>query len=256
MQNITKTITTALLSNLSWFDIPFLDPPTPDTAHQFRVLDYACGPGLLTSIFRPYASEILGADLSEKMVERYNATYSPPASSQGVPPPGATCHAVVGDLLAQPKPSDSLSGQEYFGFDMVAVGAAMHHFSDVELATARLVERLKPGGMLVVVDFVEWKKGTGGEPEKGAAHTIAHRGFSEGGMRELFAGAGLQGFGWWVLEESVTVESGGDHAHEGERAGQGHGRPHEGHGQEAPANEEKKEVEKWICVVKGRKPEK
>ena len=48
-----------------------------DAQHSaIRVLDYACGPGTMTDVFLQHATELVGLDISQKMIERYNKTRS------------------------------------------------------------------------------------------------------------------------------------------------------------------------------------
>jgi SAM-dependent methyltransferase len=63
--------------------------------------------------------------------------------------------ASVGNLLdpADPSPAD-FKGKEWFNFDIAVVGLGFHHFEDPALAATRLAERLKPGGVLMIIDFM------------------------------------------------------------------------------------------------------
>lgn len=63
--------------------------------------------------------------------------------------------ATVGNLLdpADPSPAD-FKGEEWFNFDLAVVGLGFHHFEDPTLAAERLAERLKPGGVLMIIDFM------------------------------------------------------------------------------------------------------
>lgn len=131
-------------------------------------------------------------------------------------------------------------GEGFWGFDVVAVGVGMHHFDDAALAVRRLVERLRVGGVLVVVDFVEEEQvgksegegegighghghGHGSHEDKRHAHsthnhgnhehdfgaeaerTIRRNGFKEHELREMMQSAGLGGFGWMEMEERLEI---------------------------------------------------
>jgi len=64
-------------------------------------------------------------------------------------------HAYQGNLLAPDDLSPSaLASPNFFNFDIAAVGLGLHHFDDPALAARRLVERLRPGGVLLVLDFL------------------------------------------------------------------------------------------------------
>jgi SAM-dependent methyltransferase len=95
--------------------------------------------------------------------------------------------AVVGDLAvpSEPNPS-SLSGPEFNNFDLAVVGGGFHHFEDPELAAARLVERLRPGGVLLIWDFLPH----GDDYIHDAHHTVAHHGFTEERLKNLYEKAG------------------------------------------------------------------
>ena len=94
-------------------------------------------------------SEVRGIDLSDGMV----ATYNTNAINQGLSP--AEMSASIGNLLVpdEPSPAAFTSG-EWFNFDLVAVGLGFHHFEDPTFAARRLAERLKPGGTLLIIDFL------------------------------------------------------------------------------------------------------
>lgn len=110
----------------------------------------------------------------------------------------------------------------FFGFDLAVVGLGFHHFDDPDLAAKRLVARLKPGGVLMIIDFLPHAPhGSGASAghdnhqhhhhQHGKAHahshgqegvvidiaadekalrTVTHHGFSEERIREVFVGAG------------------------------------------------------------------
>ena len=204
----------------------FIDPSTtfeklsPEvTDRKVRVLDYACGPGTVTHALGARASEYIGMDLSENMVKAYNMRFNPdPATCNS--DEGASlgiydkadeklnAHAVVGNLLDSKQPSpENLSSAEYFNFDLVVVGLGFHHFQDIPLATARLVERLKPGGVFLILDFVTHAMDEKSAPgnELPAKHTVAHAGFSEDELKQYFEGAGLTHFKVVRMDREVLL---------------------------------------------------
>ncbi|KAF1963183.1 S-adenosyl-L-methionine-dependent methyltransferase [Byssothecium circinans] len=147
---VNQKITDHLRSNLDWVGIPFANRGASTKDENVRLLDYACGTGLLSRVYGPYVTVTRGIDLSPNMVATYNArarTTSLPASA---------INAVVGDLFDKANPSPpELSGSEWKDFDLAAVGFAFHHFEDVVYAAKALKERLRPGGALVITDFLE-----------------------------------------------------------------------------------------------------
>ena len=159
------------------------------------------------------------------------------ATDAGIPRSQAS--AVVGNLFT-PEPSDALAEPEYFNFDIVAVGSAYHHFEDVTLATKRLVERLKPGGVLFIIDSIQ---GAGMDHSHGHGHhghvhhgpnndhgyshtnipedvlkdlpkemidSIKVAGFDEARVRAFFEEAGLVEFAISVLDEKLYMEYSGN----------------------------------------------
>jgi SAM-dependent methyltransferase len=65
----------------------------------------------------------------------------------------STINAVVGDLFDKQDPSPT--GAEWDGFDLATASFAFHHFEDVVHAARCLKERLRPGGVLMINDFLE-----------------------------------------------------------------------------------------------------
>jgi SAM-dependent methyltransferase len=149
------------------------------------------------------------------MVNEYNTS----ARNQGIPE--NEMFATLGNLLDTSSPlPESLSGPEFFNFDIAAVGMGFHHFDDAALAARRLSERLKKGGVLMIVDFLPHGDGHGhhhghkhghghghekvgidakeGGPNEGdwkakVKPTVAHMGFSEEDVKNTFEGAGVGG---------------------------------------------------------------
>ncbi|KAH9905344.1 S-adenosyl-L-methionine-dependent methyltransferase [Xylariomycetidae sp. FL2044] len=217
-----------------------------DSEREVRLLDYACGTGMMTRTLAPWTTQCVGIDISANMVAVYNAR----ARNQGIPP--SEMHAVVGDLAVANDPHPAhLSGPEFSGFDIAVVGGGFHHFDDPELAAVRLVERLRVGGVLLIWDFLPHshshdhhhhgdsgkeesgekaeEKGEGeGEGEGGRAGvrtTVQHHGFTAERIQRIFEAAGAgRGFGIEVLGSGVVL--GGEWEDEGH--GHGHGHDHEG----------------------------
>ena len=134
---------------------------------------------------------IRGVDISEKMVDEYNKA----VQSSGMSTEQA--HAVVGDLCTEDVQSH-FTGKEYYDFDLVAIGLGFHHFENIPLSTKRLAERLKPGGVLLIVDFLPFDKELQHKAQPPDADapdmsaTIKHSGFTEAGTKQLFEEAGLE----------------------------------------------------------------
>lgn len=175
--------------------------------------------------------------------------YNASALNQGIPP--SEMHAVVGNLIdPSSEPPAHLSGPEFHDFDIAVVGLGFHHFDDPGLATKRLAERLKVGGVLMIVDFMPHGnhshahehthghdhgkgKGTGGHEaqhghshgsaDKGtvhpAAHTVTHHGFSEPEVKGMFEAAGVgKAFDYVVVGTGIVFKSKGEEKEEMKRS--------------------------------------
>ena len=198
-KDLIEKITAFVRANVSWIGAEFITPDTPTElsgSQAYRVLDYACGPGTMTNALRSHAVEYLGVDLSQNMVNSYNSRFSSEADGELL-----NARAVVGNILDE-EGSHAFSSPESANFDLAVVGMAFHHFEDVELVTKRLANRLKPGGIFLVLDFV-----THAKEDSPAAHTISHHGFGEHEVRKIFAGAGLVDIGFMEMDGQVQMKS-------------------------------------------------
>jgi SAM-dependent methyltransferase len=82
------------------------------------------------------------------------ATYN--ARARAAKLPTSQINAVLGNLFDKTDENPShLSGPEYQSFDLATVGFGFHHFEDVTYAAKCLKNRLRPGGVLVINDFLE-----------------------------------------------------------------------------------------------------
>ncbi|KAH8907571.1 methyltransferase-like protein [Coniochaeta sp. PMI_546] len=147
-----------------------------------RLLDYACGTGTISRALAPYTTQCVGIDLSEGMISAYNTR----AENQGLS--REEMFAYQGNLcnLDDESPA-AFSGPEFYNFDIAAVGLGFHHFDDPRLAARRLVARLRPGGVLMIIEFYAHGKLDTHHP---AQHTVKHHGFSEEEMKDVFVQAG------------------------------------------------------------------
>ncbi|RGP80943.1 2-heptaprenyl- -naphthoquinone [Fusarium longipes] len=174
-----------------------------------RFLDYACGTGMLSRVLAQHTSEAIGIDLSQDMVNVYNAQ----AQNQG-----SSRQAFQGNLA---DPTDvspaAFTGAKFFDFDVAGVGLGFHHFDKPDLASRRLAERLRSGGVLFVIDFVAHKI----DPKDAAKRGIAHHGFSEEQIKKMFEDAGLTNFAYQELPEPISFKDPMGHGHN-------HGHGHHG----------------------------
>jgi SAM-dependent methyltransferase len=153
------------------------------------------------------------------MVEAYNAkakleviTSRPPSPCDPFPKVGLTYaqgafpdkrEAHIGNLIDPSDPSPAaFSEPKFSNFDLAGVGAGFHHFDDPALAARRLAERLLPGGVLFIMDFMPH------QVEDKHSHGVMHHGFSEGQLRSVFEGAGVGGeFRFKELEEPLVFHN-------------------------------------------------
>ncbi|KAI9508821.1 S-adenosyl-L-methionine-dependent methyltransferase [Russula earlei] len=141
------------------------------------VLDYACGSGQVSRALAPHVAQLVGVDISPRMVEVYNAR----ANAQGLEP-----HEM--------RAVGSLAELQQARFDVAVCSMAYHHIPSVQDVTRELVAYLKPSGTLAVADIARVEEDEGEPPIMAKyEHIVAHtRGFAERDMRALFEGAGLQ----------------------------------------------------------------
>ncbi|KAJ9663127.1 hypothetical protein H2201_005798 [Coniosporium apollinis] len=196
---INAQLAEAIRDRLEWIGIDWVsEEDKPEDGKEIHLLDYACGTGVVSRALGPYVTHTLGIDISPGMVAKFNEH----AQKAGLDP--ERIHAVEGDLCSDP-PTVSSTEASSTNFDIAVVCAGFHHFNDTELATKRLAERLKPGGVLVIIDFLN-PSGTQGQVPEDVKHMVKVAGFDEPTMRRLFEGAGLVDFNLWVMPEKVVLE--------------------------------------------------
>jgi len=141
------------------------------------VLDYACGSGQVSRALAPHVAQLVGVDISPRMVQVYNAR----ANAQGLEPHEMRAVGSLAELQ-----------QEHF--DIVVCSMAYHHFPSVKDVTRELTKYLKPSGTLAVADIARVEADESESPIMAKyEHIVAHtRGFAEGEIRALFEGAGLE----------------------------------------------------------------
>ena len=118
---------------------PFIEPLLDATqvTSETKLLDLACGPGSLAAVAAIRGADVVGVDISEKMV----------AVARQRNPDIPFHRAAAEDL---PFPDSS--------FDAVCSGFAMHHFPDPGEAAAEVLRVLRPGGAF---SFTIWSGDAG-----------------------------------------------------------------------------------------------
>lgn len=114
-----------------------LAQPQPD----WRMLDVATGTGHTAFAFAPYVAEIIGIDLTPRMLAEAEKL----AARQGI----TNVRFVEADIHELPFDDETFDDGQ---FDLVACRRGAHHFSDIQEALAEMVRMLKPGGLLLIDD--------------------------------------------------------------------------------------------------------
>ncbi|CAF0760784.1 unnamed protein product [Didymodactylos carnosus] len=148
-----------------------------------RVLDFACGTGLITRNLQDHVSKILGVDISEKMIEIYNKKFE---NNDNI-------HGICTDIL-----SSDFNDEISTDFDVIVIANALHHLGDPKGVLLKLSSYLKPGGHVIVLDFFNCKETHEGRSQlfpKHADHAscmASHiHGFTPEQFEDMFKSIGL-----------------------------------------------------------------
>ncbi|CZS84663.1 unnamed protein product [Fusarium graminearum] len=174
------------------------------------MLDYACGNGVASRALAPFMSTVRGMDISPAMAEQYNKM----ALKAGYTP--AKMHALQGDII-EPEltPCPELNTPAFFNFDLIVMCMALHHIEDPEDMILQLSKRLRPGGLLLIIDWVSHLDSTTQEGENWKMDfsklSVNRMGFEEDEVKNAYDKAGLEDWSWkWTSTPSqVPREIGG-----------------------------------------------
>lgn len=135
-------------------------------------------------------------DISVKMLEEFEKRVRAEGYSED------QVKTVRGNLLdASAATSAELQDPLLKDFDMVMLGLALHHIDDIDGILTKLVERLRPGGTLVVIDLV----GDALKEMIPEGHGIAHSGWTETEMKTIFERVGLENWGWKLFKDPLKM---------------------------------------------------
>ena len=130
----------------------------------------------------PHVREIYGVDISDAMLAVFGNKLQGQGNAQNI----SANKLDIFDSQAR----SSLEGQ----FDVVVTLLAYHHIEDIATTTKTLAQFLRPGGKLVVVDFVKDGRGvhTHASDEECAKESIHYRaGIDKSTLKDCFNKAGL-----------------------------------------------------------------
>jgi ubiquinone/menaquinone biosynthesis C-methylase UbiE len=102
-----------------------------------RVVDIACGGGIVACAFAPHVDRVVGIDLTPAMLEQGRAL----AAAQEL----GNVDFRRGDGLALPYPAET--------FNIVVTRFSLHHFLEPSAALREMVRVCAPGGRVVVIDM-------------------------------------------------------------------------------------------------------
>lgn len=105
---------------------------------QSRVLDVACGPGIVVEALAKSAGEVVGCDITPEMLAK---------AEQRCATAGLT------NVRFAPGRAEALPFEDA-SFDVVVSRSALHHFPDVAAALREMARVVRTGGRIVILDVI------------------------------------------------------------------------------------------------------
>ncbi|KAK2482607.1 hypothetical protein H9L39_04399 [Fusarium oxysporum f. sp. albedinis] len=198
---LCNQISKELRSNIDWIGI------RPPSSRPTKLLDYACGDGVASRALAPFMSTVRGMDIASGMVEQYNKM----ALKAGYT--SIKMRAVQGDLIdPELTPSPETNAPGFFDFDVVVMCMALHHIEDPDNMILQLSKRLRPGGILLIIDWVASSAGSSAQTGNRTLGAISRMGFQENEVKSSFDKAGLEDWAWKLTSapSQVPREIGGE----------------------------------------------
>lgn len=121
--------------------------------------------------------------------------------------------AVQGDLIdPELTPSPETNTPGFFDFDVVVMCMALHHIEDPDNMILQLSKRLRPGGILLIIDWVASSAGSSAQTGNRTLGAISRMGFQENEVKSSFDKAGLEDWAWKLTSapSQVPREIGGE----------------------------------------------
>src|ERR1700728_4849424 len=107
-------------------------------AARGRLIDIACGPGVVTAALAPHAASMVAFDATEEMLAKARARCAKAGVSNVAFKSGDAEHLPFAD------------GE----FDGAVTRAALHHFAEPQRAFNEMFRVLRPGGTVVIADVI------------------------------------------------------------------------------------------------------
>lgn len=112
---------------------------------EMRVLDFACGTGLVAQKLAPYLSkdaEIVGIDISEEALTQFDLKMKDT---------GLKSSSHIFDIIDKASANELKRFEGYF--DLIVCNISYHHINNYRDVTKKLATFLRKGGSLVILDF-------------------------------------------------------------------------------------------------------
>ena len=123
-------------------------------AGRGKLLDVACGPGVVTAAIAPGAASVVALDATEQMLEKARARCT---------------RAGLRNVEFRQGDAENLPFDDAH-FDGVVTRLAVHHFADPQRAFGEMLRVLRPGGVAVIVDVVSSE-----DPNESSLHNAIER---------------------------------------------------------------------------------
>lgn len=111
------------------------------------VLDFAGGLGLVAQRVSAHTSELVGVDVSPKMVDGFNEA----VINQGIA--SKEMRAIVADI-SKSADFDKVKQEAPGGFNIVFSSLSFHHLPDIDGTLEKLFDLTKSGGAILIIDFI------------------------------------------------------------------------------------------------------
>ena len=141
---------------------------------DWRVLDVGTGPGIVAAALSPFVGEVIGLDISEKMI----------AQAKEIHRDRPNISFCLGDVEEMDFSNNS--------FDLVMARMVFHHVANCDQGLSEVLRVLKPGGLLVLCEGVPPDHVTRARYEEIFRHKEERHTFSEAELINMFDQCGFE----------------------------------------------------------------